>query len=99
VPRSRINRLAVTLTPDSRAALERLSEASGIAASQFVAKLVHDSIPVLEAMTRAFAVAKENPGKAVDAMGAALEKAMVEAAQMHLSLSRDTPGKKLRRRP
>lgn len=91
-------RMAITVTPESRAALERLAKASGIAASQFVSKVVHDAIPVFNAMAHAFEVAKKNPQEAVGAMEAALEDAMVKAAQFQLNLSAEKP-RKLRKRP
>lgn len=92
-------RMAITVTPETRAVLERLSESSGIAASQFVASVLHNAIPMFESLARAFEIAKKNPQAAVDAMGEALEASMVQAAQMHLDLSKKPAQKKLRRRP
>lgn len=95
-------RLAVTLTPESRAALERLHEASGIAASQFVAQVVHDSVPVFDAMATAFVAAKKSPARAAEVMRELLGKAHMDVAQYQLALDEAIarrPRRKLRRRP
>lgn len=94
-------RLAVTLTPESRAALERLTKASGIASSQFIAQIVHDAIPVIDAMAVAFAEAKRSPVRAAEVMRDALGQAHLHAAQEQLRLDVEIQKKKrkLRRRP
>lgn len=93
-------RLAITLSPESRAALERLTEASGIASSQFVSQLVHDAVPVLDAMTRSFIAAKKSPQRAAEIMQELLIDAHVEVAQHQLALDGVKKKKrKLRRRP
>lgn len=94
-------RLAVTLSPESRASLERLSKASGIAASQFISQIVHDAIPVIDAMTRSFEEAKKSPQRAAEIMRDLITHAQVEAAQHQLALDAAIAKKKrkLRRRP
>lgn len=94
-------RLAVTLTPESRAALERLSDVSGIASSQFISQLMHDAIPVVEAMTRSFEEAKKSPQRAAQIMQELLTDAHVEIAQQQLAFesARAKKKRKLRRRP
>jgi hypothetical protein len=95
-------RLAITLSPESRAALERLTQTSGIASSQFVAQLIHDSIPLLNSMSAAFAEAKKSPIRAAEIMRDALGGAHIDVAQHQLELDAYIGKKKkrkLRRRP
>lgn len=92
-------RLSVTLSPESRAALERFSEASGIAASQFITGIVHDAIPVIEAMTESFRIARSQPERAAELMTAQLLRATTMAAQVKLELDDAATAPKPRRRP
>jgi len=92
-------RLNITLTSESRAALEKFSEVSGLAASQFVAQIVHDCIPLIESMTHAFELARKSPQAASDAMRDVLNQSMVQAAQHSLAFDKIRPGRKLRKRP
>lgn len=93
-------RLSVTLTPESREALERLSKVSGIAASQFITQLIHDAIPVIDAMTRSFEEVKKSPQRAAQMMQEVLVGAQIEAVQQQLGLDSSAKKKrKLRRRP
>lgn len=95
----RPRRLNVSLTPESRAALERFSQVTGIAASQLIRSVMHDAIPVIDAMTQALAVVKTSPQKAADLMSEQLLNASVKAAQGKLELDEAVKEKKLRRRP
>jgi hypothetical protein len=90
-------RLNVTLTPESRAALERLTEASGIAASQFISRIVHDAIPVIDATAKAMKMAKANPHRATELMHEVLTEAQSEMGQVQIEFEEQR--KKLRRRP
>jgi len=92
-------RLSVTLSPESRAALERFSEASGIAASQFITGIVHDSIPVIDAMTESFRIARSQPERAAELMTQQLLRAATLAAQAKLELDEVKTAPKPRRRP
>lgn len=92
-------RLNVTLTPESRAALERFSASTGIAAAQLIRSLMHDAIPVVDAMTDAMAIAKSSPQKAADLMTAQLLSATAKASQAKLDLDEAAKEPKMRRRP
>lgn len=92
-------RLNVTLSPEVRAALERLSVVSGIAASQFVAQVMQDSLPVLEAMIAAFEAAKRSPRQAADLMRGVVSGAMASAAQEQLRFDAHVREPRLRKRP
>jgi hypothetical protein len=86
MPRPR-NRLNVTLSADVMRALTELSQASGIAASSFVASVMNDSLPVIEAMTQAFTQAKKAPQKAAETMNEAMQKTVLESIQASLALT------------
>lgn len=98
-PRKRPSRLNITFTPEGHAALERLAQTTGIAISQYVAMLVHDSIPVIEATCDALEIAKKSPQQAAEIMTTELARAMHMAAQAKLDLDDSVKDKKLRRRP
>lgn len=97
--RKRPSRLNITFTPEGHAALERLADCTGIAISQYVAMLVHDSIPVIDAICNALAVAKKSPQQAADIMNSELVRALQMAAQGKLELDEAVKQKKLRMRP
>lgn len=92
-------RLSVTLTPESRAALERFSEVSGIAASQFIRSIVDDAVPIIDAMTRAYETARKSPARAVGIMESEFVRTMAKAAQSQLDLEVAKKEKKIRQRP
>jgi hypothetical protein len=91
-------RLAISLTLESRAALERLTKVSGIAASQFVASMVHDAIPIIEATANALEIAKTSPRKAGELMNTQFISSVSKISQAKLELD-ETVNKKLRKRP
>ena len=97
--RKQRTRLNVSLSPESRAALERFSEASGIAASQFITGMVHDAIPVIDAMAESFRIARSQPERAADLMTAQLLRASSLAAQAKLEFDGSPSTRKPRRRP
>lgn len=91
-------RLAISLTVESRAALERLTQASGIAASQYIASLVHESIPVIEATANALEIAKRSPKQAADILNSEFIRGVTKASQAKLELD-ERINKKMRKRP
>lgn len=92
-------RLNVTLSEEVRAALERLSRVSGIAASQFVGQVMQDSLPVLDAMAAAFEAAKRSPREAADLMRGVVSATMAAAAQEQLRFDAQVRKPRLRKRP
>ena len=96
---SQRNRLNVSLTPESRASLERFSQATGIAASQLIRSTMHDAIPVIDAMTEALAIAKAAPQQAADLMQQQLLTASAKAAQLNIELNDAVKERRMRRRP
>lgn len=95
-PRTRLN---VSLTPESRASLERFSASTGMAAAQLIRSFMHDAIPVIDAMTEALSLAKTAPQQAADLMTAQLLSATSKAAQAKLDLDEAAKEPKMRRRP
>lgn len=97
---TKLPRLAITLSVESRAALERFSQATGIAASAFVAGLVHDAIPVILATADAIELAKKSPARAAAAMNAAMVGGVTQVVQAQLELeAASKKPKRLRKRP
>jgi hypothetical protein len=92
-------RLSVTLSPESRAALERFSAVTGVAASQFISGLVHDAIPVIDATTEALRLAKSQPQKAADLLNSQLVRTVAAASQQQLELDEAIKQRKMRKRP
>jgi hypothetical protein len=93
-------RMSITLTPEARAALERLSVVSGIAASSYISGLVHDAIPVINATADALALAKKQPQRAAEIMNEQLVRVVGLAAQGKLELEEAVEKRKrMRRRP
>lgn len=93
------SRMYLTLSPECREALRRFSEVSGIAGASFAAQLLHDSIPMIEAITRAFDLAKSSPRQGAEELGVALEGAMILAAQGKLQIDAALKSPRLRKSP
>lgn len=83
---TKLPRISVTLSVESKAALDALSEVAGVSASSFIGGLVHDAIPVIEATTRALRAAKTQPQKAADILNAEVVRAVSKVAQQQLEL-------------
>jgi hypothetical protein len=81
-----LKRINVTFSPEIHAAILECSEASGIAASQVVAMLMGSTLPVLQAMTKAFRTARTDPTQAIQVMAQLADQAAVTGAQASLDL-------------
>lgn len=92
-------RLNITLSPESRLALEKFSTVTGMAASSFVAAMVHDAIPVILATADAIELAKRSPSKAAAAMNQVVSHGITNVVQAQLELDERTRTKRLRKRP
>ena len=93
---SRKPRLNLTIEPETKAALDRLAEASGIAATSWANQLLNDAVPVMDAMAEAFSVVKSSPKKSAGIMHDLLRGAMAKGAQASLELTEERS--KLRKR-
>lgn len=91
-------RLAITLSPESRDALARLSKVAGISASGFVASMVHDSIPVIIATAEALEQARKSPVKAAQVMNEAAVRGVAELVQAKLQLEAAVKRPRVRRK-
>lgn len=92
------DRLAITLTPESRAALKRLQDTGGMSASSFVSSMIHESVPVIHALAESFERAKKSPVEALEVMREAAHTALFHGAQATLELESAQRVSKLRRR-
>jgi hypothetical protein len=97
--RVRPPRLSITLSPEARGALERFTEVTGIASAQYITGLVNDAVPIIEATTRALAIAKTQPQKSADILNQEIVRVVGIAAQAKLDLDEARSRKKLRLRP
>lgn len=91
-------RMALTLSPEVHAALDRFSAVTGVAASSYIASMVEDALPVIEATTRALEAAKRNPQQAADILNETLVATVAKAAQGQLELDEAIKDRKRRRR-
>ena len=91
-------RISVTLSPESKVALDALSEVAGVSASSFIGSLVHDAIPIIEATTRALVAARTQPQKAADILNEQVVRANVVLAQQQLELDQAIKSRKVRKR-
>lgn len=91
-------RLAILLSPESRDALDRLSKVAGISASGFVASMVDDNVPVINAMTEALQQAMKSPTKAVQVMNDAALRGIADLVQAKLELETAVKRPRVRRR-
>ena len=66
--------MTISLSPEVRAALHDLTEVSGVPASQYIAHLLEDSLPLIQATVKALAKASKSPEAALGIMARELEK-------------------------
>lgn len=96
-PGPKRDRLAITLTPEARAALMRLQDAGGMAASSFVSHVVHEAVPAILGIADALEKAKKSPAEGLDVLRGITQSALYEGAQVQLALDSTKP-KQLRKR-
>lgn len=89
-------RLAITLSPESRAALMRLQDAGGMAAASFVSHVVHESVPAILGIAEALERAKKSPAQALDVLRGLTQSALHDAAQTQLALGKPRRMRKAR---
>jgi len=98
-PPPKRDRLAVTLTPESKAALDRLQASGGMAAASFVSVIVHESIPAILALAHTFENVKKGPSEALEKLREVADQVLVGAAQTSLDLGDAMkPRRKIRRK-
>lgn len=88
MPETPYKRLQVVTIPPVRAALERVSAASGVAMGTIVREFLEESLPALESMADALEMVPKSPGEALARMSRTLEETTANARQMGLELER-----------
>lgn len=81
---TKVPRIAFTPTLEVRAALDRFAAVSGISPASFVASLLADSVPVIDAMAEAYQQARKAPLEAAETLRRVTHTAMVNVAQEQL---------------
>ena len=89
----------MSLSEDAKAALDRFTTTTGIASSQFIGQIVDGAIPVIDATTEAFRIARNSPNAAAGHMAEVLNRAMIAGAQEKLELDVLAKTKPLRKTP
>ena len=90
-------RMYITLTPELDKALRELRKVSGTSASSFVATILTEAVPMINAVSESFRLVKQGVRAPLEPMKEALNRGMMEAAQISLDLNKPLKTKKLRR--
>lgn len=91
-------RIAITVTPEVHAALARFTEATGVAGASYIASILVDMLPIIDATTRAIQLAKQQPQQAANILETELGRAIVMAGQASLDLQAVSKNKRTVRR-
>lgn len=92
-------RVYVPLSPELDSALEVFNAETGIAKSQLLSQLLAETVPVIQAMTDAFRIAKKSPPQAAAAMRDLVSGAHVKLAQLQLDMQPKPARKRMRKSP
>jgi predicted DNA-binding protein len=84
----RTKRFMISMSPDARAALGRLSEATGKPMVTLVGELLDEAVPMLNALADAAMSVREKKADAYATVAAAMADAQVRAAQVSLDFHR-----------
>jgi hypothetical protein len=90
-------RLALTLSPETWLALDRLKRAGGVSPAQFVASIVEEARPVVTAVAESFEKARKSPQEALEVMRDLADRTLVTGAQVSLELDAARKRSKLRK--
>lgn len=96
---TKLPRVAISLTPELHVALEKFTAESGMAKSQLISQLLSETVPVIDAMTEAYRLAKKSPAAAADRMRDLVQSAHVGLAQLQLDMAPKPKKRKMRRSP
>lgn len=91
-------RINVTITPELHQALVEFRRASGMSSASLISQLLSETVPVINAMTEAYKVAKKSPQQAAQVMRDLVTNTHVQVAQMQLDMQPKAK-KKIRRSP
>jgi uncharacterized protein (DUF1778 family) len=80
-------RITVTVSHETKAVLDRLSEASGQPASKFISELLDEGChAIFSQMIEALELAKNKKTEAWDVLNSALSKAQYQGAQLSMAI-------------
>jgi hypothetical protein len=89
-------RMYITLTPELDRALREFRKVSGVSGSSFVTSILSEAVPMINSVAESFRLAKTGVRAPLEPMKEAINRAMIEGAQISLELHKP-PRKKLRR--
>lgn len=84
--KKRQNRIALTVSDELRAALNRLNDATGVAASSFITEIIESSIPMINGISEAAEAAKAEPAKALRIMQKSMFEALHDISETQMEL-------------
>jgi hypothetical protein len=90
-------RMYVTLTPELDKALRELRKVSGVSSSSFVASILSEAVPMVNAVAESFRLAKTGVRAPLEPMKEAINRAMIEGAQISMQLNEHSDVRKYRR--
>jgi len=89
----------ITIDPETRAVLERLSKATGLSMAGYVRQMLRHSVPLLERLADAAEIAAKQPAESLAAMEEVLGDAAVNTAQLQIDLGKKKNRPALRKTP
>lgn len=83
---TKLKRISICLPPEVEHALNDLREASGIAPASFITQIITESLPMIQALTKANRALKHDQAEAFEVLGQALATAMHQGTETQLEL-------------
>lgn len=80
------HRLTLSITPELKAALDDLNDATGVAAASFVGEIIEGNIDMIRGIADAARKAKEEPGRALEIIQRAMLEALHGMSEVQLEL-------------
>ena len=94
---TKLPRIGLTVSPQLHAALGELRRVSGMSSASFLSSILEESVPMIEAVTESFKLAKSGVRAPLEPMKDVLAKAMVAGAQVSLDLHKPVKPKRIRK--
>lgn len=79
--KSKANRIAVTVSPELKQALDELQNASGVAASSFVGEIMENAIPMIRGITASINAASSGTAESLLLLDQSLKQAFHELSE------------------
>lgn len=83
---TKLKRISICLTPEVDNALNDMREAVGISPASFIAQIVNDALPIIQAMTQAANSAKRHQAEAFEIMSDVLTQTLHAGSEAQLEL-------------